>query len=504
MKTGLKKIRRRNRAKPTSDCRTVYPVSVTSRLLVAERPTGDPATRFTERHLQAVWFDERLRPKTLETSDGEPVKVVTPGRWNLEAGPDFTNAALIVGTRQRHLHGNVEIHIRPSDWQQHRHRHDPRYRDVVAHVTYYPGPLPETELPPGTVIVALRDTLKTMPAFAFENIDLAAYPFAIRREATPCSRLVAQRPPDDWESLLEAAGVERLRRRMLLFEQQPDMASRSQLLYEECMAALGYKLNKAPMRLLARRLTLAALRNESGNDVECAYALLAGVAGLLPKNIATGWDGETRDTVRRWWNYWWKMRGRWAKAIIPREAWVFAGQRPANQPLRRLMAAALLFGGVRPLTERIATIDPVQADCMERAGALLGQANVPSFWSSRLGLLGQRQKKAVALLGGERIAAITTNVLAPYIFATSAIEDRRLPSAARCLAPEADNALIRQMAFNLFGRDHNPVLYRTGLRQQGLLHLFHEFCLPTRIGCADCRLPAALAALFTGPSGGPT
>lgn len=478
--------------------RLVYPLSVAARLLVAERPAGDPAARFTERHLQAVWFDERLRPANLETIDGEPVRVAAPGRWNLEAGPDFTDAALIVGTRQRHLHGSVEIHVRPSDWQQHQHRHDPRYREVVAHVTYYPGPLPEEELPPGTIIVALRDALKASPTFAFENIDLAAYPFAIRRAATACASLLAQRSPDDWEALLEAAGIERLRRRMLLFEQQSDRAARSQLLYEECMTALGYKLNKAPMRLLARRVHLSALRNESGGDTERAYALLAGVAGLLPENLASGWDDETRAAVRRWWNYWWKQRGRWSKAIIPRSAWTFAGQRPANQPLRRLMAAAILFGGAESLTEKITSIDPARPDSMERAAALLRQANGGSFWSSRLGLKGERHKKAVALLGEERISAITANVSLPFILAANLSEEQLLGAAARLLAPEADNALIRQMAFNLFGRDHNPALYRTGLRQQGLLHLFHEFCLPTRAGCADCRLPATLAELFSG------
>ncbi|MEK7752538.1 MAG: DUF2851 family protein, partial [Acidobacteriota bacterium] len=158
MKAELKKPRRRYRAQSAAVKSPPYPLCVNPRLLVAERSMAEPGARFSERHLQAVWFDDHLRPKTLETIDGEPVSVIAPGRWNLEAGPDFTDASLIVGTRQRRLHGSVEIHIRPADWQQHRHRHDPRYRDVIAHVTYYPGPLPETELPPGTIIIALRDT----------------------------------------------------------------------------------------------------------------------------------------------------------------------------------------------------------------------------------------------------------------------------------------------------------------------------------------------------------
>jgi hypothetical protein len=62
------------------------------------------------------------------------------------------------------------------------------------------------------------------------------------------------------------------------------------------------------------------------------------------------------------------------------------------------------------------------------------------------------------------------------------------------LPPEDDNRFIRHTAHSLFGHDHNPALYRTGLRQQGLLQLFHDFCLNSRECCGACTLPRALAS----------
>ena len=43
----------------------------------------------SERLVQAIWYDGALRPAGLRAADGAPVRVVYPGRWNLEAGPDF-------------------------------------------------------------------------------------------------------------------------------------------------------------------------------------------------------------------------------------------------------------------------------------------------------------------------------------------------------------------------------------------------------------------------------
>jgi len=61
------------------------------------------------------------------------------------------------------------------------------------------------------------------------------------------------------------------------------------------------------------------------------------------------------------------------------------------------------------------------------------------------------------------------------------------------LPAEDENRFVRHMAHALFGHDHNPVLYRTGLRQQGLLQIFGDFCLNTGGGCKACRLPGILS-----------
>ena len=124
----------------------------------------------TERHVQAAWYDRDFRPARLFTRDGEELRVVHPGEWNLEAGPDFKGAVLEVGRPGRRLCGDVEIHLAPSGWDAHGHGADPAYANVVAHVTWMCGPDPAT-LPPGAVTVWLGRFMTERAGFMPEHVE---------------------------------------------------------------------------------------------------------------------------------------------------------------------------------------------------------------------------------------------------------------------------------------------------------------------------------------------
>lgn len=112
------------------------------------------------------------------------------------------------------------------------------------------------------------------------------------------------------------------------------------------------------------------------------------------------------------------------------------------------------------------------------------------FILHRQGIAGSRKPAPIALIGAEREAAIVSNVVIPFLAACGKTVEPLFSS----LASEADNSVIRETAHALFGRDHTPSLYGTGLRQQGLIQIAHDFCLDRRTGCAGCKLPAELAA----------
>lgn len=456
---------------------------------------------YSERHLRCVWADPALRPPTLLTHDGQTVTIESPGRWNFEAGPDFLDAVLRLDPDARRVRGDVEIHIRPSDWSAHDHAGDPRYARLVAHVTYFPG-MPEPDMPPGTLHLALRDSLKSYPSFSFDAIDLTSYPYGERSDHPPCADAMRQIHPDMREAILDAAGEERLRRKAERIANALRETPAPQALYAETFAALGYKHNRAPFAALAARLPLDRLRETAGNCPRDAYALLCGVAGLLPAKAAPLWDRETRDFVRGLWDFWWKVQREYDSLSLSRGDWVLANLRPQNHPLRRLMAAAHLFCGDTALDRALDAIDPAHIETgLARVQSLIETAGMDSYWARRHALTGARLDQPVALIGAGRAAAIMTNAVVPWLAACGKLagDGRALFQA---LPPEDDNRVVRHTAHALFGHDHNPALYRSGLRQQGLIQIFHDFCLNARAACRACPFPGLIGNATPPAAGG--
>ncbi len=460
------------------------------------QPPGTRGFPYTERHLQCIWFDDRLRPATLTTRDGETVTVLSPGRWNLEAGPDFLDAEIILGPDARHLRGDVEVHIQPADWDRHGHAADPRYRRVVAHLTFGPASTSPRGLPAGTAEIALRDALAALPAFSMEAVDISAYPYAAANaDPCPCAGILRGWTPEQRGAMLETAGAFRIEQKASRFALHLRRTDADTLMYRETMAALGYKHNSLPFRTLADRVPEALLRQRAPHD---AYALLLGVAGLLPETPSPRWSRETRDLIRQVWDAWWPLQARWTPARLPQDAWTLAALRPQNHPLRRLAAAATLFAHPEPLSVRLR-----HAVASGRPEAMAALAEPPpplDYWLHHLGLGTPRLESGVTLLGRGRLAAWSANVILPLL----AAEGTDITPLLHVLPPEQTNSVMRQTAHRLFGRDHNPALYtRNGLRQQGLMQIFHDVCLAERTGCAHCPFPAAAAAhMAHGPGTG--
>ena len=392
----------------------------------------------TERHVQAIWYDAALRPQRLLTRRGSDVTVVSPGEWNLGAGPDFRNAVLEIGRERRRVVGDVEIHLCPNDWDFHGHGTDPRYRNVVAHVTWGCGPVPSS-LPPGAVSIWLGRFMTSNTAFDPEQIDLTAYPYARLPEGIrPCEEAIGH-DPDRAHRLLEAAGRHRLQmkarriagRLCAAVAEDPrprsvsGPADRRQVFYEEVMTALGYVRNQAQFRRVAERVPIRALPSDGA----------AARTALLTAGEFEDWDRTSH--------------------------------RPNNTPERRLASAADIFTSTP--TMRFA-----EASDFSRAAS---RAMVTAMCGDRC-------------LGRGRAAAIVANVIVPF-----ALAEERVTTVPAWLPPEDVSEPVRLTAFRLFGRDHNPAAFYStnGLFIQGLLQIHRDYCLQVHPDCAECGLKAQIS-----------
>lgn len=467
---------------------TGYPFA--NSLCLQERP-GFP---YTERHIQCLWAEITTRNITLKTEDGQTVSVVHPGRWNLESGPDFTGAVLVLNPGRRQISGDIEIHITPQDWLRHGHQNDPAYDNVVAHVTYLPGEFPQS--PPGALKIVLRRNISDDPALLFEDMDVTAYPYHRPPVQTPpCARRLEHLQPLEKAAVLESAGIERLRQKSTRIRKLIETSGEEQAFYESAMAALGYRRNAAAFRLTARSLRLNILQSACENDTETAYAILCGTAGLLPADLPENGSPEQHARLRRWWNIWWKKRETIACDPLDKKFWRRDGLRPANFPERRMMAAAIWFSSGSTLWQELCAA----AECPQPAVAIRKMRTVMQkklqhdYWSYHYTFSGQRLEKPVKLLGNTRISALINNTVLPMLAATG----HDISMLARECPAESSNSITRHTAHALLGRDVSSRLYSTGLRQQGLIQVFNDFCSHPG-ACRRCEFARAFENMQTG------
>jgi hypothetical protein len=397
----------------------------------------------------------------------------------------------MVGESRRILHGDVEIHIRASGWKQHHHHGDARYQGVRFHITYFPGTVQQGSLPPGCLEIALKPSLDVTPTFSLEAIDVTAYPHGARAAAPPCARELASWTVEEKQALLDAAGDERLRIKSERLQEAINERGPAQVLYEESLCALGYKHNKLPFRLLAQRVPLDVLLRETHGEVIRAYAILAGVSGLLPRDYRASWGQEARSFIRKTWDHWWPLEATWSARTLEADMWRTHYLRPPNHPRRRIMGAASLFAGIEQPAERLVELAREHPSSFARKAVGLITRTTGTFWDHHLSLGGSRQPRPVAIVGSSRARAIVVNVVTPWLAAigeTSPFEEGLLDT----LPSEDENAIMRQAAFFLFGPDHPSSLYRTGRQRQGLIQIFHDFCLNDRSRCEGCRFPHLL------------
>ena len=87
-----------------------------------------------EDFLHHIWQFKKFDFSDLETAQGEKLTILNSGQYLQKAGPDFFNSQIIIGNQK--WAGNVEIHLKSSDWYVHHHENDTNYDNVVLHVVW--------------------------------------------------------------------------------------------------------------------------------------------------------------------------------------------------------------------------------------------------------------------------------------------------------------------------------------------------------------------------------
>lgn len=87
-----------------------------------------------ENVLHYLWLHKKIDARQLVTTKGESLQILNYGQYLEAAGPDFFNAQIVIGNQK--WAGNVEMHVKSSDWYVHHHEQDLAYNNVILHVVW--------------------------------------------------------------------------------------------------------------------------------------------------------------------------------------------------------------------------------------------------------------------------------------------------------------------------------------------------------------------------------
>lgn len=435
-----------------------------------------------ELEIQALWFEQLYQPH-LKTDDGRTVEIIQPGFWNHAGGPDFSRAVARFskdGKADADLTiGNVEVHLRPGDWNAHGHHADAAYDQTILHVVweakagkaFFPATASFRRVPQvvlSTQLVAPWAELQPLCAALLQRPLPGAVPGR-------CSPELAKLPSEQIVAILRAAGLFRLRQKARRWFWRERLTSPEQSLFEALAEALGFHANQIPMRLVAQRLPWKMLR---AVETEERLAHLFGLSGFLPNESVTRLQSETRGWLRNLWEIWWKARAPIDYALLPRTQWKLAGLRPLNRPERRLAALAQIVPRIPQLVAALKSRD-------DRAFSRLLLSIRDLFWEKHATLTGSQLSTPCRLLGEERVHDILTNVFWPIV----SLEN---PEAAQTALREfgtSANSAARIASQRLLISALKPKQAREALVQQGLLQIFRDYCQVDCSQCRDCTFP---------------
>jgi hypothetical protein len=439
---------------------------------------------------------------------GEPVAVVYRGRWTAGSGPDFSGAMLALGEGgSRLVNGDVEMHLRCSDWYTHGHDSDPRYNGVTLHVVLWPvGAKPVTRADGKSVpTLVLADYISMPTAELLERIA-PMLPNLGTLSEEPCWQRTEHWPIERLYEHVDAAGDARLHGKAARMEANLEVSgSMDEVFYRGIMDALGYAANREPMRALVdalplSQLLLLPLTRDEGERTTLLEAVLLGAAGLLPSQrselTANDWvSSEYSEEVEAIWEANRAVLGI-KEGRTAATGWATERVRPANAAPRRLAAGARLLakylwayeGMLGPFIEATETSGPAQ---LAKEWTAMLKVPADGYWGahsdfgrSLAGMTGEE----IALVGESRAADMVVNILMPALLAYADTKGKtalheKVEGVYAVYPKLSENKITKAMTDEVFGpRKRNAV--KGARRQQGLIHLYRLYCEARR--CHEC------------------
>jgi hypothetical protein len=415
--------------------------------------------------LHFIWKYRKLTIN-LTTSKNKKLVVLHPGTHNLLSGPDFFNARLQIDDQV--WAGNVEMHIRASDWYAHHHEEDDNYNSIVLHVVWeYDVPVfrkNNTEIP----TLELRGFI---PSAVLQKY----YQLFDTRETNfiNCEKDIGLTDPFVLDNWLERMYFERLEKRSeqvygLLKVSRNDWEG---VLFMLLLKNFGLKINGEAFLSLGRALEFTVVKKTRDNPLQLESILL-GMSGLLDD---TAVKDEYFNRLYTEYQYLKKKFALDASAVLKPE---FFRLRPPNFPTIRLSQFAVLYGKHQLFSQLMETIGRKELHEILRVAA-------SSYWDNHFTFTKVSEGNP-KVLTPTFMDLLLINAILPLKFCYAREmgihENEKLVEIISEIKNE-NNSIVN-------GFKNSGVTASCARDSQALLQLYNEYC--TKNKCLHCAIGTQL------------
>ena len=415
-----------------------------------------------EDFLHYIWKNKLFDTSDLRTTSGEQLRIMAPGFHNFDAGPDFRQAVVQIGDIT--WAGDVEIHIRSSDWFRHRHETDEKYKSVALHVVYEHDM--EVERLPGEFYPTLE-----LKGRIPEGKWLQYQQLVGSMEKVPCRNYLSLFDELHLQSLVSSMAMERLLRKYedIMSLHAQCSSDWDETLYRQVAVSFGFKTNAAAFEMLARSLPYKILARHSDSALQ-VKALLFGQAGMLDFSHVDAYY----DSLKYEYEY---LRYKYQLQPIGLHHWNWLRLRPSNFPCLRLAQLAALLCRAPDLLRTL-------LDCpsIEHYQDLFS-VDADDYWKTHFQFGKETLLPHSVSLGTTAFHLLMINTVVPVLFAYYRFfgQQSKLEDVASMWdqIPFEDNKVTRVFQETSFPR-------RTALDSQALIELQQYYCKEKR--CIDCAI----------------
>jgi hypothetical protein len=413
-----------------------------------------------EDFLHYVWQYKKFAFSNLTTVSGELVTIISVGQYLEQAGPDFFNAQLVIGSQL--WAGTVEIHLKSSDWYVHHHEQDRNYDNVILHVVW------EYDVP------VFRKDNSEVPVLELRPYVSKSLLDPYRSLVTPkswifCETQIKGIDPIYFRHWMERLFFERLERKSIPIQQFLSSTENDweAVLFYILAKNFGLNTNGALFLKVAQSIPFSVIRKERF-ELASLEALLFGQAGMLPLEAE---DVYVRDLKERY--AYLKQKYQLLAPIV--EPVTFFKHRPDNFPTIRLAQLAALYHRHENLFTALIAV---------RSKAVLAElfsGSVSAYWQTHYQFdrasVGKKKKFSSSFID---LLAINTLVPLQFAYAQSLGKDvtESLMVLLQTIVSEKNSIVEKFATFGVKTKD--------AFETQSLLQLKQVYCDQRR--CMQCAI----------------